>query len=76
MHVGCNVFEIQCQKEEQQSFQETAKVSKSVMLSFRLRGLLVGVSYKLPLVCAGNLRVRMSAADCCTGTEAVLQAAH
>lgn len=51
MHVGCNVYEIQCQKQEQQSFQETAKVRKSVMLSFRLRGLLVGVSYRLPFVC-------------------------
>jgi hypothetical protein len=26
MHVGCNVYEIQCQKQEHQSFQETAKV--------------------------------------------------
>jgi hypothetical protein len=26
VHVGCNVYEIQCQKEEHQSFQETAKV--------------------------------------------------
>jgi hypothetical protein len=26
VHVGCNVYEIQSQKEEHQSFQETAKV--------------------------------------------------
>jgi hypothetical protein len=51
MHVGCNVFEIQCQKQQQQSFQETAKVRKSVTLSFRLSGLLVGVSYRLSFVC-------------------------
>ena len=73
MHVGCNVYEIQCQKQEQQSFQETAKVRKSAMPSFRLRGLLVGVTTDCPLfVCAGNVRVWVSAADCCTGTEAVL----
>jgi len=31
MHVGCNVYEIQFQKQEQQSFQETAKVREFVM---------------------------------------------
>lgn len=29
-HVGCNVYEIQTQKEELQTFQETAKVCKSI----------------------------------------------
>jgi hypothetical protein len=53
MHVGCNVYEIQCQKQEQQSFQETAKVRKFVMLSFRLHGLLVGVKLQTVLcLCA------------------------
>jgi hypothetical protein len=34
-HVGCNVYEIQSQKEEHQSFQETAKVSASVLQKMR-----------------------------------------
>jgi hypothetical protein len=40
MHVGCNVYEIQCQKEEQQCFQETAKVRDFFLWLVSVRRLL------------------------------------
>jgi len=33
VHVGCNVYEIQAQKEELQSFQETSKVMEAHRVS-------------------------------------------
>ena len=62
MHVGCNVYEIQCQKQEQQSFQETAKVRESVMCVCVQTARTAGMesANRLPYVCLNRERTSMA----------------
>lgn len=51
-HVGCTVYEIQSQKDEQQMFQETAKVNEKYTFPFEI--------LKFDEIIAGYLQLRLS----------------
>lgn len=64
-HVGCNIYEIQTQKDEHQVFQETAKVE---FLEFQCNQRLI-----LVLLITGHIQLRLPAAECLLSSPTVLQ---
>jgi hypothetical protein len=61
MYVGCDVYEIQCQKGQQQSFQETAKVrdfALCVCAECKERWC-CGFAYRLAFACLHRARTSM-----------------
>lgn len=66
IHVGCNVYEIQLQKEELQSLQETAKVWPSLFLLPARMEFILGFSFP------EHLQLRLSATGCCTRSATVM----